>query len=114
MTGVNYQDRLRQLKLFSIKGRLLRADLIKIWKIFHDQYDVGLNVLFERVYHRATRGHRYKISIPRCHTETFRRFFSVRLAGLWNSIPANIVEAESLSSFMARLDRHFHEKFLEV
>ena len=114
MTGVTYQDRLRQLRLFSIKGRLLRADLIKIWKIFHDQYDTGLDVLFERTFHRATRGHRYKISTPRCHTETFRRFFSVRLTEVWNSIPADIVEAESLFSFKARLDRYFHDKFLEV
>ena len=96
MTGVTYQDRLRQLRLFSIRGRLLRADLIKIWKIFHDQYDTGLDVLFERTFHRATRGHRYKISTPRCHTETFRRFFSVRLTEVWNSIPADILEAESL------------------
>ena len=114
LAGVDYQNRLQLLRLYSIKGRLLRADLIKLWKIFHDQYEVGLDILFERTYHRATRGHIYKISIPRCQTETFRRFFGVRLADIWNNIPADVVEAETLATFKSRLDRILHDKFLEV
>ena len=114
LAGIDYQNRLQLLRLYSIKGRLLRADLIKLWKIFHDQYEVGLDILFERTYHRATRGHIYKISIPRCQTETFRRFFGVRLADIWNNIPANVVEAETLATFKSRLDRVLHDKFLEV
>lgn len=114
MVGVSYQDRLRHLGLFSVKGRLLRADLIKLWKIFHDQFEVGLDILLERRFHGATRGHQYKISTPRCHSETLRRFFSVRLVVIWNSIPANIVETDSLSLFKTRLDRHFYDKFLEA
>ena len=37
-----YVERSKALELFSIFGRLLRADLIKCWKIFHSEVDVGL------------------------------------------------------------------------
>ena len=34
---LNYQERLRTLKLYSVYGRLMRADLIKCWKVFHSE-----------------------------------------------------------------------------
>ena len=37
-----YEERLKVLELFSIFGRLLRADLVKCWKIFHSEVDIGL------------------------------------------------------------------------
>ena len=37
LKSMNYAARFRELKLFSIKGSLLRADLIKYWKIVHRQ-----------------------------------------------------------------------------
>ena len=32
-----YTDHLKALNLYSVQGRLLRADLIKCWKTFHNQ-----------------------------------------------------------------------------
>ena len=45
MRGLEYGTRLRRLKLFSIRGRLMRIDMIKIWKAFHAEVDVGLSGL---------------------------------------------------------------------
>ena len=38
---------LKQLNLFCVHGRLLRADLFKIWKIFNSEIDVGLEIILE-------------------------------------------------------------------
>ena len=38
-----YVERLKVLELFSIFGRVLRADLVKCWKIFHSEVDIGLS-----------------------------------------------------------------------
>ena len=71
--NLNYTERLRRLGLFSIKGRLNRADLIKIWKSFHPDVDVGLSMIFERAREMGTRGHLYKLSIPLSNTDIKRR-----------------------------------------
>jgi hypothetical protein len=46
---LEYGERLRQLQLFSIKGRLLRSDLVLCWKIVcGDGVAADFTVLFER------------------------------------------------------------------
>ena len=117
VVGLSTQDypaRLRSLELFSIKGRLLRADLIKVWKIFHPEVDVGLMSIFEREFHGATRGHRMKVSIPVCRSELRRRFFSIRVATLWNSLPAAVVEADSIGGFKSGLEEALGDLFYQV
>ena len=114
MSGLDYPSRLRQLKLFSIRGRMFRADLIKIWKVFHSEVDVGLSSVFERQSHVSTRGHSLKLSVPICRSELRRRFFNVRNVSTWNSLPATIVDAGSIDSFKARLDCHMSAQFFQT
>ena len=113
LSSLDYSTRLRRLQIYSIKGRLLRADLIKVWKIFHPVVDVGLMSVFEREFHGATRGHRMKISIPLCRNDVRRRFFNVRVANLWNSLPSEVVEADSISTFKSGLDRVLGDRFYD-
>ena len=99
----SYSDRLSRLNLYSIKGRLLRADLIQVWKIM-DGKCPHLSHLFERVVHGRTRGHTKKIFVPRHSTDVRSRFFSLRIVELWNSLPEEIVSAESIQSFKRLLE----------
>ena len=114
MEGLNYSDRLRRLNLYSIQGRLLRTDLIKVWKSFCPIVEVGMLNIFERQFHTATRGHRLKLSMPSCRSETLRRFLSVRIIREWNCLPANVVEARTIDSFKNRLDACMGQRFFEV
>ena len=66
---------IERARLFSIYGRLLRADLIKCWKIFHRELDVGLRGVFSMAVDRWTRGHSSKLVLPRCNLEMRKRFF---------------------------------------
>lgn len=43
---LSYSERLAQLNLYSVKGRLLRADLIKYWKILHRQSAILPETIF--------------------------------------------------------------------
>ena len=101
---LSYAERIRLLNLFSIWGRMLRTDLIKMWKIFNSVVDVGLLSILERQSHTATRGHRYKISVLLCRSEVRRRFFNVRSVGIWNNLPAAVVQSDSVSQFKRMLD----------
>ena len=102
--NASYGERLQTLRLFSVHGRLLRGDLIKIKQAFHPREDVGLRNLFDMHSHSATRSNGYKLAVPRCRSEVRRRFWSVRGVQRWNALPAEVVQATSLESFKRRLD----------
>lgn len=95
---VTYGGRLSEINLFSIKGRLLRADLIMIWKILngHCQH---LSCLFASSVYRRTRGQTNKIFLPHHATVVQTRFFSIRVVGLRNSLPEEAVSALTLAAF---------------
>ena len=104
MNGLDYVSRLRNIGLFSIKGRLLRLDLIKVWKCFNAETDVGLINVLELATNVGTRGHNFKISIPVCRSELGRRTFGARVVRVWNSLPSQVVEAATVEAFKSRLD----------
>ena len=104
MSRTNYEVRLKRIGLYSIVGRLLRIDLIKIWKAFNAEVDVGLSEVFERARYERTRGHRFKLVVPACRSELRRRMFSVRCVSVWNSLPARVAETSSIDGFKKGLD----------
>jgi hypothetical protein len=100
MSDLDYSARLRQLNLFSVKGRLLRSDLIKYWKILCVQEDgPDLSVMFQRAPDGRTRGHPYKLLCPRSSSDMKSRFFFARCVQLWNGLPSEVVLSSTLSSF---------------
>jgi len=113
---LDYATRLRSLNLFSVQGRLLRADLIKYWKMYFavgGEADVGLFSLFERAPVVATRSHHCRLVLPHCSTDMKRRFFSVRCISMWNGLPAHVVECTSLVHFKRALSEHLGDILFE-
>ena len=104
LDGLVYSARLHRLDLFSIRGRLMRIDLIKIWKCFQSEVDVGLCSLFEMARGERTRGHRFKLAVPRLWSELGRRTFGVRSVRIWNSLPSSLVEVTNVDAFKRGLD----------
>ena len=99
MQGLEYSERLRKLDLFSIQGRLLRADLLLVWKIIHKKSALKSDHLFQLIPDRSTRGHKFKIFVQRARLEHRRRFFSLRVIKCWNSLSRKTVEAETIEAF---------------
>ena len=114
MEGSSYTECLETLKLFSVHGRLLRGDLIKIWQVLNPTIDVGVSSLLDRQAHVATRSNGFKLAVPRCRTELRRRFWSVRCVQSWNNLPPQVVQAASLESFKRRLDKHMGNIFFRT
>ena len=107
-----YPDRLRQLDLYSVQGRLLRADLIQTWKIFAGECAVSCGELF--VQDQSTRrGHCRKLYLPRADLEIRRRYFSVRVVRVWNSLKNETVSAPSLNVFKSLLHRDLGQKLYD-
>ena len=100
---IDYGERLRVLDLFSIRGRLLRADLIHYGKAFNSTDDVGHLFISLLAPEAVTRGHPFKLRMPACSTELRHRVFSVRAVNIWNNLPSGVVGAASLKAFKGRL-----------
>ena len=101
--NLSYRERLEKLDLFSFQGRLLRSDLIMVYKILHSLCAINANDIFILNDSVTTRGHPYKLFKPRSHSDCRKRFFSVRVVNAWNSLSHDTVTAASLNSFKARL-----------
>ena len=90
---------------------MIRSDLIKLWKIFHGKVSAELLMTLDQQSHASTRGHPFKLAIPRCRTDLKRRFFNVRRVQLWNSLPASAVNLGGLDAFKNFLDSALAETF---
>ena len=111
LQSLNYHTRLINLGLYSIRGRFLRADLLKLWKIFHGHAPVELLSLLDRSSHGSTRGHDFKLAIPRCRRDLKRRFFHVRLVNIWNNLPREAVLLDTKAKFKHFLDTNMSTQF---
>ena len=81
MEELPYVERLNRLKLYSVKGRLLLADMILMWKIFKEKTAIKSDDLVALSPLNSTRGHRLKVFVPRSCLELRKRFFSSRVSG---------------------------------
>ena len=71
----------------------------------HWKYSINLNRMFSLSLVTVTRGHRYKLLVPRANLEIRRRFFAVRAVNNWNSLSDDTVEAAALGTFKRLLHR---------
>jgi hypothetical protein len=108
-TEFTYLQRLHALGEETLLVRRIKADLVLVYKIIHGLVDgLGDLVQFARVI--RTRGHLYKIVPQRFRVNSRKNFFSVRVANLWNELPAEVAESETLAIFKARLKQiRYHE-----
>ena len=100
-----YEERLRSLKLPSLRHRRLRGDIILMYKIAHGHLETSLEIPYSM--NHNLRGHPLKLETARFTTSARRHFFTNRIVADWNRLPESVVMAPSIESFKARLDRHW-------
>jgi len=108
---LSYTERLHVLNMPTLAYRRERGEMIEIFKLLNgkvEQMD-NLFTLDRRTSHN-TRGHPYKLVIPRCNTNLRAKFFTVRSLNRWNKLPVSVVCAPSLDSFKRNLDKHWETR----
>ena len=106
---LSYEDRLRYLGLPSLQHRRRRGDMIYTYKIFTGVVDINKDDFFETST-SSTRGHRYKIMKKRAIKASRVNTFSNRVIDDWNSLPKQVVTAETVNKFKERLDAHWSDE----
>ena len=105
----SYEDRLEELKLFSLTKRRLRGDLIEVFKIMKGFDNLDMNKYFEIDRSNQTRSNGYKIIGKRFQSHEAKFFFFNRVVNVWNKLPYDTVNSISIDSFKNKLDRYLQE-----
>ncbi|KFQ77793.1 hypothetical protein N337_09766, partial [Phoenicopterus ruber ruber] len=101
---LSYEDRLKDLGLFSLEKGRLREDLLAAFQYLKGASKKAGEGLLTRACSDRTRGNGFKLEEGRFRLARSKKFFPMRVVRHWNMLPREAVDAPPLEVFKARLD----------
>jgi len=110
--NLTYKDRLKRLKLPTLKYRRIRGDndMIEVYNILTNKYDSRVNLYLEMQQDSITRGHSLKLANNRYHHDLRKFSFAPRIVNAWNNLPEIVISANTTDTFKRRLDKFWQHQ----
>ncbi len=108
---VPYEERLRQVNLFSLEPRRFRATFNLAFNIFKGEVDLSPSDFFLRPPRAGLRGHTYRLLLGPIRHQRRSGAFAARDVKYWNRLPVPLVLSPSLPEFQKRLHYLWSEIF---
>ena len=105
LKNLDYEERLRNLGLWSLEERRNRMDLLEVFKMKSGSSAVPFNTFFVIDTQQRTRGHTWKIVKQRNNLDVRKYFFSSRVVDRWNKLRQTDIDCESINGFKNKLDK---------
>ena len=103
LSNLTYEERLRKLKLPTLKYRRYRGDMIELYKMASGNYDPEITDFIkwrENFTSRETgRGNKKKLFTQRPRLDLRKNSFTVRATSIWNSLPDSVASANNINTF---------------
>ena len=107
-----YTERLKILKLPSIKYRQVRADLIQTYKIIHSIDNLSCPEFFTFC-NNQTRNSKLKLFKQHASSKLRSNYFTNRVNNFWNSLSESSREALSINEFKNKIDKELYNIMYE-
>lgn len=105
LESLPYEERLRELGLFSLEKRRLGEGLITMIQYLKGGYKEDGDSLFMRSHMEKTRSDEYKLLLGTFQLDTRGKFSTVRTISYWNNLPREVVDSPTLNTFKIQLGR---------
>jgi len=89
----------------TLKSRRKRGDMIEVFKLIKGIDKIDKNIFFSLADNNRVRGHQYRLLKSHSRLDIRKHYFSNRVINTWNSLDDNVVAAETVNCFKARLDK---------
>ena len=106
---MSYEDRCQLLNWPTLCERRTYLSLVECYKIVFSCYHLKFEDVFEFTTTKSTRAkHPYKLYVKPARLNCYKNSFFIRIVKHWNSLPRDIVEAQSLQLFKSKLKSHMN------
>lgn len=99
----SYPERLCRLNLEFLEKRRIIFDLIYCFKILNKYVDLDSTKFFKLSTNTHTRGHQFKLILPKSNLNCHKYFFKTRVVPIWNNLSNASVNCSSVTSFKNKI-----------